>query len=171
MGCVFMTAGEYEAMVRQHEKLVYTVCYQLVRDVHTAEDLAQDAFLSAWLHRDDCRPDARKAWLCRIAVNKAKDYLKSAHCRHTQVTADETLRLFSDTAPGPEQLAEDRDAARRALESIRTMDGPYRDVCTAYFVQERPAAQIALQLNRPARTVHTQIYRARARLRSQLATA
>ena len=107
----------------------------------------------------------------RIAVNKAKDYLKSAHCRHTQVTADETLRLFSDTAPGPEQLAEDRDAARRALESIRTMDGPYRDVCTAYFVQERPAAQIALQLNRPARTVHTQIYRARARLRSQLATA
>ena len=150
-----MTAGEYEAMVRQYEKLVYTVCYQLVRDVHTAEDLAQDAFLSAWLHRDDCRPDARKAW----------------HCRHTQVTADEALRLFSDTAPGPEQLAEDRDAARRALESIRTMDGPYRDVCTAYFVQERPAAQIALQLNRPARTVHTQIYRARARLRSQLATA
>ena len=73
-----MTAGEYEAMVRQYEKLVYTVCYQLVRDVHTAEDLAQDAFLSAWLHRDDCRPDARKAWLCRIAVNKAKDYLKSA---------------------------------------------------------------------------------------------
>ena len=54
MGCVFMTAGEYEAMVRQYEKLVYTVCYQLVRDVHTAEDLAQDAFLSAWLHRDDC---------------------------------------------------------------------------------------------------------------------
>ena len=87
------------------------------------------------------------------------------------MTADETLRLFSDTAPGPEQLAEDRDAARRALESIRTMDGLYRDVCTAYFVQERPAAQIALQLNRPARTVHTQIYRARARLRSQLATA
>lgn len=166
-----MTTYEYEAMVRQYEKLVYTVCYQLVQDRHTAEDLAQETFLSAWTHRDDCRPDARKAWLCRIAANKAKDYLKSAHCRHCRVLEDEALGLLDDGAPGPAHTVEARDAARRVLEDIRALDPLYRDVCTAYFVNGRSVPQIARQLGRPARTVHTQLYRARLRLRAQLATA
>ena len=165
-----MTVQEYEAMVRQYEKLVYTVCYRLVGESHTAEDLAQDAFLSAWVHRDECRPEARKAWLCRIAVNKAKDYLKSAHCRHTQPVEDETLRLFCDRAPGPEQTVEQRDEAARALEQVRALRQPYREVCLACFWEEQTPAQAARQLGRPVRTVHTQLHRARTRLR-QLATA
>ena len=166
-----MNAHEYETVVRQYEKLVYTVCYQLVQNPHAAEDLAQETFLSAWTHRDDCRPDAQKAWLCRIAANKAKDYLKSAHCRHSQAMADETLSLFCDSRPGPEQQTEERDCARRALENICSLDEKYRDVCMAYFVNGCSVPQIARKLNRPVRTVHTQLYRARLRLRAQLATA
>lgn len=166
-----MTIGEYEAMVRQYERLVYTVCYQLVQDRHTAEDLAQETFLAAWTHRDDCRPDARKAWLCRIAANKAKDHLKSAHCRRCQVMEDDVLGLLGTDVPGPAQTVENRDSARQALESIRALDPLYRDVCAAYFLNGCSVQQIARQLGRPARTVHTQLYRARLRLRAQLATA
>ncbi|WP_367924407.1 RNA polymerase sigma factor [uncultured Ruthenibacterium sp.] len=166
-----MTVREYEAMVLQYEKLVYTVCYQFVQNSHTAEDLAQETFLSAWTHRDDCRPDAQKAWLCRIAANKAKDYLKSAYHRHAQATDDEMLCQFFDTNPSPAHTAEIREMANSALENICEMDDIYRDVCLFYFVNGCSVSEIAHRLNRPLRTVHTQIYRARTRLRQQLATA
>ena len=80
-------------------QLVYTVCYQLVRDVHTAEDLAQDAFLSAWLHRDDCRPDARKAWLCRIAVNLSLIHI-SCVAGHDQHACRHPAHVLPDHRPG-----------------------------------------------------------------------
>ena len=67
----------FNAMMEQYEKLVYTVCLRLVHDEHLAQDLAQETFLSAWVHRGACPAGAQKAWLCRIAANKAKDHLKS----------------------------------------------------------------------------------------------
>ena len=42
-----MTEQAFEAMVRQYEKLVYTVCCQLVHDHQLAEDLSQETFVSA----------------------------------------------------------------------------------------------------------------------------
>ena len=81
-----MTEQAFEAMVRQYEKLVYTVCCQLVHDHQLAEDLSQETFVSAYLHMESCPPGAEKPWLCRIAVNKAKDHLKSAYNRRMAVT-------------------------------------------------------------------------------------
>ena len=81
-----MTEQAFEAMVRQYEKLVYTVCCQLVHDHQLAEDLSQETFVSAYLHMESCPPGAEKPWLCRIAVNKAKDHLKSAYSRRMAVT-------------------------------------------------------------------------------------
>lgn len=76
----------FNAMMEQYEKLVYTVCLRLVHDEHLAQDLTQETFLSAWVHRSACPDGAQKAWLCRIAANKAKDHLKSAWARRTQLT-------------------------------------------------------------------------------------
>lgn len=76
----------FNAMMEQYEKLVYTVCLRFVHDEHLAQDLTQETFLSAWVHRSACPDGAQKAWLCRIAANKAKDHLKSAWARRTQLT-------------------------------------------------------------------------------------
>ena len=46
-----------EDMIGQYGRLVYTVCYQLTQDAQTAEDLTQETFLSAYLHRSSC-PEA-----------------------------------------------------------------------------------------------------------------
>ena len=47
-----MTKEQFSQLVVRYERLVYTICFQLVRDTAAAEDLTQDAFLSAYLHRD-----------------------------------------------------------------------------------------------------------------------
>ena len=129
----------FNAMMEQYEKLVYTVCLRFVHDEHLAQDLTQETFLSAWVHRSACPDGAQKAWLCRIAANKAKDHLKSAWARRTQLT---------DFAALPE---------------------PYQTVSVLYFLQGCPVDDIARALGRMPKTVHTQLYRAKLRLRAQLA--
>ena len=41
-----MTSESFSQLVRQYERLVYTICFQLVRDGAAAEDLTQETFLS-----------------------------------------------------------------------------------------------------------------------------
>ena len=76
----------FNAMMEQYEKLVYTVCLRLVHDEHLAQDLTQETFLSAWVHRSACPDGAQKAWLCRIAANKAKRPFEKRLGRRTQLT-------------------------------------------------------------------------------------
>ena len=78
-----MTKEQFSHLVSQYERLVYTICFQLVRDASTAEDLTQDTFLSAYLHRDAIPQGYERQWLGRIAANKAKDHLQSAWSRHS----------------------------------------------------------------------------------------
>ena len=74
-----MNSTEFSRLMQQYQGLVYTVCFQLVRDPDTAQDLAQETFLAAWIHLERCPPECEKQWLARIAANKAKDHLKSAY--------------------------------------------------------------------------------------------
>ena len=62
-----MTTLEFNALVRQYQGLVYTVCHQLVPDEGDAQDLAQETFLAAWRAIDRCPPGYEKQWLARIA--------------------------------------------------------------------------------------------------------
>lgn len=161
------TNAWFSELVGQYERLVYTVCFQLVRNPHAAEDLTQEAFLAAYTHRASCPVGYERQWLCRIAANKAKDYLQSAYVRHTVLAAGEELPLLSPLPP-PEELALARSGASEIRRRIETLREPYRQVCRLYFLEEKKPEEIALALGRPVKTVHTQIARARQILRSQL---
>ena len=86
-----ITNKSFSRLVEQYERLVYTVCFQLVRDAAAAEDLTQESFLSAYLHRDAIPAGYERQWLCRVASNKAKDYLQSAYQRHTLLPGEEKI--------------------------------------------------------------------------------
>lgn len=161
------TNAWFSELVGQYERLVYTVCFQLVRNPHAAEDLTQEAFLAAYTHRQSCPAGYERQWLCRIAANKAKDYLQSAYVRHTVLAAGEELPLLSPSPP-PEELALVRSGVSEIRRRIETLREPYRQVCRLYFLEEKKPEEIALALGRPVKTVHTQIARARQILRSQL---
>ena len=79
-----LTNGEFTELMQQYQRLIYTVCLQFVHDPHTAEDLTQDTFLSAFSAIDRCEPQYYKAWLVRVAANKCKDHLKSSWVRRVE---------------------------------------------------------------------------------------
>ncbi len=166
-----MTERQLEELMRQYEKLLYTICFHMVRDAHTAEDLVQETFLSAWLHADSCPAGAEKAWLCRIALNKSKDHLKSAYSRRVSAceNPEESAPPRAPDARGVESLCELRADAARAAEELNALDEPYRAVSILYFARGMSAGDIAAALGRMPKTVQTQLYRAKRKLRRSLA--
>ena len=167
-----MTNAQFATLVEQYQRLVYTVCYQLVQDHQLAEDLTQDTFVSAFTHMDSCPPEHYKPWLARIAANKARDHLKSAWARRVSAPGDEGFPQSpppgAAAPPGPEDLAvtEDEAAAIRAM--VRSLREPYLQVSVMYFLEERSVEEISLALRRPPKTVHTQLFRAKKMLQQQI---
>lgn len=167
-----MTNAQFATLVEQYQRLVYTVCYQLVQDHQLAEDLTQDTFVSAFTHMDSCPPEHYKPWLARIAANKARDHLKSAWARRVSAPGDEGFPQSpppgTAAPPGPEDLAVTKDEAAAIRQMVRSLREPYLQVSVMYFLEERSVEEISRALRRPPKTVHTQLFRAKKMLQQQI---
>ena len=70
----------FEVLVRRYRDRVYRVAFRLVGDRYTAEEIAQDALVSAWRALPDFRRDAAFAtWLHSIVLNRARNQLTRTH--------------------------------------------------------------------------------------------
>lgn len=170
-----MTNEQFSGLVLQYERLVYTICFQLVRDASTAEDLTQDTFLSAYLHRGGIPEGYERQWLGRIAANKAKDHLKSAYVRRVQLAREDEEGQESGPGPAPpdpegspDDLYIAGEGAESIREMIRSLHEPYLKVSVLYFLEERTIDEIAQMLGRPRKTVQTQLYRAKLTLQKRI---
>lgn len=176
--CGALNQTDFTQLMQQYQKLVYTVCLQFVHNPHTAEDLTQDTFLSAWSSIDRCEPQYYKQWLVRVAANKCKDHLKSSWARRVEAQSDETMPEPRGTPPPgsglqsaepdpQDEFMRQTDAAE--LETmVRTLREPYGRAAAMYLLDGLPVAAIAQKLGRPAPTVQNQLFRAKAILRKQI---
>ena len=164
-----MTNKQFSDVVEQYQRLVYTICYQMVRDHFEAQNLAQETFLSAYTHIDRCNPNELKPWLTRIASNKARDYLKSAYARKVQLdSGEEAPDRPGPPGTGPEERILVQEGVEKIRKAVFSLNEPYQKVSVLYFLEEKSTEEIALALGRPQKTVQTQIYRAREQLRKLL---
>ena len=151
--------------MEQYEKLVFTICYQLVKDYQEAQNLTQETFLSAYRHIDSYQGDNYKPWVARIATNKAKDFLKSAYKKHVLLEYEELPTEPQEHTPTPEESYVSQETRQQLEQVIRSLPEPYHQPAVLYFIEERSVQEIAQQLDRPVKTVQTQIYRARDKLK------
>lgn len=161
-----ITKDQFSELVKQYERLVYTICFQLVRDVAAAEDLTQETFLSAYLHRETIPKGYERQWLGRIAANKAKDHLQSAWNRRAVLAGEENLPV--SLSPPAEEIALARAGADAIRSAVAALKEPYRPVCRLCLLEERTPEEAALALGRPLKTIHTQLARGKRLLRQQL---
>ena len=161
-----MTKERFSELVLQYERLVYTVCFQLVRDAAAAEDLTQETFLSAYIHRAGMPEGCERQWLSRIAANKAKDHLQSAWNRRTVLPGEEALTR--GLAPPAEEAVLRRSGEAEIVTALQALKEPYRQVCRLCLLEERSPEEAALALGRPVKTVYTQLTRGKKLLREAL---
>ena len=132
------------------------------------DDLAQEAIVRAWCAVRTYRAEASfEAWLCRIALNAAHDYQKSAwrrriRFRQTEEAPDTTV------TESLERLAERRAAQRRVRQAVAALPTPQRIPIWLHFFEEFSLAEVA-RLERTAEsTVRSRVQAGMRRLAREL---
>src|SRR2546430_17207970 len=112
------TARRFEALAREVEGPLYRHVRRIVGESADAEDCVQDALFSAWRSIRAFEGDSFRAWIFRIATNRALDRLRSRK-RHPELPLDPPaddaeITWAEPAAPGPDlvQIVGDREALR-----------------------------------------------------------
>lgn len=164
-----MTNENFRFIVRQYEKLVFSICFQFTKDYYEAENLTQETFISAFNHIDGCDPEKYRPWLCRIATNKAKDYLKTSYKKHVELSQDGDI-IKEDFGGGiqPEKSLIVQEGVESISKTINELKEPYKLVSVMFFLEGKSYEEIGKTLKRPPKTVQTQVLRAKELLKIKL---
>src|SRR5699024_8991644 len=140
----------YEDLVSFYQNKIYQHCYRMLGNAHEAEDMAQEAFIRAYvnIHSFD---DNRKfsTWLFRIATNlsidrlrkKKPDYHLDAEIRgtdglnmYTQLSSDETL---------PEDEVTRLELKNNIHKKILSLSPIYRSIIILRYLEEFSLKEIS----------------------------
>lgn len=151
---------------RRHIAKMVGVCYRYVADWQVAEDLAQDAFLTAMEKSGTLRFwESIESWLTRIAVNQALMYLRN---RPEMVALEE--EPMDAVEDQPDEVAENKVefTQEELLELIGKLPTKQRTVFNLYAVEHCPHAKIAETLGISVANSKVLLSRARAELQQRL---
>ena len=150
-----------EELFRRHWPGTHRAAYLIVRDAAAAEDIAQEAFLSALGALD--RFDRRRRfgpWLHRIAVNRAIDWSRARQLRHEVAASEPLLDAAGSTAP-----LQDAVGARDELEAaLGRLSPEHRAMIVLRHLLGYTPGEIARMLELPRGTVNSRLRRALDRL-------
>lgn len=165
----------FEEIVSLFQHRLYHVCFRMLGNRQEAEDIAQEAFVRAYIniHTFDQK---RKfsTWIFRIATNLCIDRIrkkKPDYYLDANVPGTEGLTMYSQiVAPGelPEDEISRMETQERIQYEISRLSDRYRSVIVLRYIEELPLQEISDILNLPLGTVKTRVHRGRAALRKQM---
>jgi RNA polymerase sigma-70 factor, ECF subfamily len=179
-------AGElaaFEALATRHEAAVYSLARRMLQNEHDAEDVTQQALLSALEHLQDFREEARfSTWLLRIATHAA---LKIIRKRRTveMVSLEEATEpaegyeqvshpeYIADWSRSPEELAARNETRRLIEDALGRLEEKLRLVFLLRDVEGLSIKETAEALHLSEANVKVRLLRARLWLREALTRA
>ena len=159
-----------------YQDLAFNVAYRLMSDPAEAQDVTQDAFVSAYRKLDSFRGGSFKAWLLRIVTNAGYDALRKR--KRQPVVPLEPLTSDDEEIESPSWIADPgetpEDAAARAELGIAIqhcldrLAVDFRTVVVLVDVQGLDYAEAAETVGKPLGTIKSRLARARVRMQDCL---
>jgi RNA polymerase sigma-70 factor (ECF subfamily) len=165
----------FRPLVERHERLVFSVALRMLGSRADAEDVAQQAFVDAFSalerFRGEGRSNAFATWVLSIAVNRAKDVLKSKKRTEQPLDTDVAGRdaMFAHDPSTPEANAAGHEQRAALAWALLQVAPKYRAVLVLKDVEELPFEEIRQILGLPLTTLKIRAVRARAMMREALA--
>ncbi len=160
----------FARIVALYQRRLFGLALMITRDPSAAEEVAQDAFVRAYVHLDAYQPGRPfYPWLSTIAVRLAQNRL----VRQARIGAREGAELPEEAAAPPTDALLDLIAGEddRALwRSVGALSSGERTAVILHYRQEMSVAEIASALGVSGGTIKTLLFRARRKLRLALAS-
>ena len=157
----------FEELVERYENQVKQTAASIIGNPFSAEDVAQDTFLSAWLHLTELRShDKFGAWVLRVARNLSLKLLK----RYSKMIAELSMDMDSLPDTGEESslsLREWRESERNAKlqAAVDALNSALRDTVKLHYLDGYSVREIAALLSVPEGTVLWRLSEGRKQLR------
>jgi RNA polymerase sigma-70 factor (ECF subfamily) len=160
-------AGDQEAHFRLYKlysKAMYNVGYRITGNEEDAEDVLQEAFVSAFKNLNNYRGDSSfGSWVKKIVINKAINLLKK---RKWELMPEN--EEFDVPAEEPEQEYRPELQVETVRNAIMQLPDGYRSVLSMYLLEGYDHQEIAEIMGITESTSKSQLNRAKAKLRELL---
>lgn len=169
-------AGNQEAITELYE-LTYSSVYKTVRamvqDEDTVLDIVQDSYIKGFQSLDQLdAPENFRAWMKRIATNKAKDHLKKRKPILFSEMANEDgeeIDFLDDCLDHcPEEVLDRQETTRLMNEILGTLSEEQRLVIGMFYYEELSVREIAEILGCSENTVKSRLNYGRKKVEVQV---
>jgi RNA polymerase sigma-70 factor (ECF subfamily) len=162
----------FGALITLHERFVYNLALRTLGNPQDAQDIAQDAFLRAWISLGSFHAESQfRTWLYRIVLNLCLNRIPRLRRELAQLADEEEAA----DSPLPDSHAADPLSTLEAVErrkflhqAIDRLPEQYRLLIALRYHDDLTYDEIASLLNLPVGTIKTGLFRARERLRATL---
>src|SRR5688572_21719153 len=156
----------FAELVYRFQDMAFACAYSVLGDAYLAEDVAQEAFVTAWQKLDQLRdPHAFPGWFKRIVLSQCNRLTRGKRLQVVPLTA-EADRATNDT--GPDVVAEKQQLLDRVLIAIKSLPENQRLVTTLFYVDGYTQADISDFLEVPVSTVNKRLHVARNKLKESV---
>mgnify|MGYP001136730616 CR=1 FL=1 len=152
---------ETSVVVEKYKDSIFSAAFNVCANAADAEDVVQDTFIRYHTTNTQFADEQHiRAWLLRVAINKAKNVTMSFWRRRGVPLEDyaETLAFPSPEAGG-------------LFEKVMKLPEKYRTAIYLYYYEDYSTDEIARLTGTPAATVRTRLRRGRELLRAGLEEA
>lgn len=152
----------FRFLVERYRDRACGLAHRILRSETDAEEVAQDAFVKAWLGLKNFRGDASfSTWLYRIVARRSLDRVSMLRARRAR---EESLEDADGAAAEARVPTHD---SRRLARLMETLPEGQRGVIALFYYEEHSVSEIGKILGMPEGTVKTNLARARAALRRE----
>jgi RNA polymerase sigma-70 factor (ECF subfamily) len=158
----------FAAMYDELSPMVFGIAKRVVRDETHAQEITQEVFVDVWrlAGRFDASKGNVRSWAATIAHRRAVDRVRSEQAHRERNRAD--ALVGQPATSGPDELAVDREAKRRAVTALRQLSDPQREALELAYYGGLTHVEIADHLGIALGTAKTRIRDGLLRLRSAL---
>ena len=134
------------------------------------EDLEQEVYIRTYKNLDKYSEQNKfSQWICTIASNLCKDYLRSSAFKIRKNMSDEESLVTIGTNETPEKIYSSKERQRIILKAVDKLPKKLKEVIILYEFEDYSYEKIAQKLNIPQGTVKSRINSARNILKQELA--
>jgi len=171
--CLAGRSEAFGALVRRYQDRLFNTVYRLLDHADDAQDVVQEAFLSAYQSLEDFKGDAQFfTWLYRIAINSAISLKRkqkmalSLHVGRDDGTTFDPQDASEFTQPG--HALEQVEQERRIQRALARLSPEHRAVLVLKDMEGQKYEVMAEILHVPIGTIRSRLHRARTELRQLL---
>lgn len=147
-----------EDAFHQYGDRVFSAAFSICQNKEDADDVVQDTFLTYYTRKKDYIDETHlKAWLLRVAINRAKD-ITGAFWRRNRVSWEDYM----------DELEFEEPEDRELFEAVMRLPEKYRIVIHLFYYEEYTIDEISATLRSRPGTVKSQLSRGRKLLKSML---